>query len=152
MLSATHTMNDVQDALVQDYDYFGLDSFDVMDRMLGNSARDVMYQTMYGIIGTSAYEEIQDKDKTDLETYETMLYWGEVHLICADFLGSLQTEPASSSISTDGYSYSQTGNTDQWGSLYHFQKASDYFANIGIDLLSIEFYDKYKYITSENTF
>jgi hypothetical protein len=148
MLSATWSIIDVKDRLVNTYDFYSYASDDDFETELETIAEDVVLQYFYPKIGQDAYEDIQIKDKIDLDETETYLYWAEVYTICNEFLkfkevvsGQLQTS-SQETLKVEGYSYSTGGSSNsspsQFSRRWYRDHMRSYWKLAGYDIMALE--------------
>lgn len=107
MLSATHEINDMVDRLDIPNTYGYIDE-DEMKAALTTFIEDAMNDYMLPAIGSSRYNTIAAKDKTDLTDTETYLYNAEVWFSIAMFLTTMGEHRTQKKDSTS-VTYSQAG-------------------------------------------
>ena len=147
MLSPTYTIRDVKVRLEQEYGDYGFSSELEMISALMVSAEDVQYLYLYPIMGSSAYETLQDKDKVSLTEKEMYLYLAEVHYICSVFLerrsateSSSDSNASSEKLTVEGYTYE---STDRTGSSSSFSNAIKDYLGKAIHYMNIAGYNPY---------
>lgn len=136
MLSSSSTITDVKKKLSKNYSDYGYEIENQYDEELISIAEDVERIYFYSKIGEDKYTEIQEKDKIDLTSWETNLYYAEVFTICTEFLrvkSAIDNQFQSSSKETlkvEGYSYQTDSGGGSSGSSLHEESIKKYSENM----------------------
>ena len=118
MLSVTNTVLDVKVKLGP-FGNYGFDDDLLYTAAIEISADDVQYLKMISFIGGALYEEIQAKDKVDLEENEAYIYKAEVYAIAVSFLkdqeilsqSAGESSASSEKLTIEGYTYEVANST-----------------------------------------
>lgn len=148
MLSETNTISDIKSKLFNDYDFFNYEIESDFDNALESVCDDVMRIYFYPRIGETNYSLIADKDKEDLSSYETNLYWAEIFTVCYEFLrmrSAIENQMQSSGnekLSVEGYRYEVTGgggsSLNDLSAGEYYNRMYSYWKLAGFNLSSLE--------------
>ncbi|MFW9871959.1 MAG: hypothetical protein ACFFG0_02580 [Candidatus Thorarchaeota archaeon] len=148
MLSSSSTIIDIKTKLSNNYSFFGYTLENEFDEELESICEDVVRLYFYPKIGETNYDEIADKDKVSLSTYETNLYWAEIYTVCVEFLkrksainNQLQSS-ANETLTVEGYTHkisdSDSGSLNDFSVRNYYEMMYTYWKLAGFNLSALE--------------
>ncbi len=117
MLSVTNSIPDIKVVLRQGFAAFGFADEAAYTSEISRILNEIEIQRMRPTIGDADYDDIQAKDKTDLDRFEENTYWGEVYFTASNMvtgqarIENFDTKGEGISIAAEGYSKTVRGGS-----------------------------------------
>jgi hypothetical protein len=133
MLSTTHTINDIKKYIVSELKEYGVSTPEELDTMITDAVEDAYLKYLYPALGTY-YDDIADKDKTDLTTVETYIYKAEIFFSAGMLLIGVSGKE-SQKRNTENQSTSVKGQSKSGSGRIGKEKAGGDFINRGFEMM-----------------